>query len=325
MAEAGAGGRPAPVHPTTLSSHQPIPPEVEVGAEMALTVQVACPHGCDLRGLPVEITAADVETAAGGLAHHDGAANVSGEIRARAPRQVGEQAWTARFPRHEREDVVHEESELALRFRTIPHACSLTVWGAPSPTPAGVRFQVNVGLRCAAGCGLGGAEVAVRDETDAAVGRGRLGVTPWEGTDALYWTAIGVLAPAVEGVHVWSAVLADAGAELPHAGAPAAFSVRTGKPCEHRATVRVIEAAGRQPLGRVEVRVGPYRASTAADGVAVVAVPRGAFDVSIRKDGFEARPFTVSVNGDLALDIEAEVVPKRAELHERAIRDHPWG
>ena len=57
----------------------------------------------------------------------------------------------------------------------------------------------------------------------------------------------------------------------------------------------------------------------------MVAVPKGAFEVSIRKDGLEARPFAVTVDGDLALDIEAAVVPKRAELHERAIRDFPWG
>ena len=325
MAEAGAGGRPAPVHPTTISAHQPIPPEIEVGAEMALSVRVACAHGCDLRGLPVEIIASEAVTAAGALAHQDGAASVSDNIEVRAPRQVGDQAWTARFQRHECEDVVHEESALALRFRTIPHASSLTVWGAPSPTPAGGRFSVKVGLRCARGCRLSGAAVAVCDETGAAVARGRLGTAPWQGTDALYWTAIDVPAPAAEGVRVWSAELADVGAELPHDGPPAAFSVRTGKACEHRATVRVTEAAGGQPVAGVEVRVGPYRALTAADGVAVVAVPQGAFDVSIRKDGLEAPSFKVSVDGDLSLDIEAKVVPKRAELHEQAIRDFPWG
>ena len=327
MVEAGAGGRQAPAHPTTLSSPQPIPREVEVGAEIALTVQVACPHGCDLRGLPVEITASnsDGAVAVGELAHHEDAANASGEIRVNAPRAVGEQAWTVRFPRHETEHAVHEESELPLRFRTVPHACSLTAWGVPSPTPAGGALHVNVGLRCGSGCGLGGARVAVCDETGAVVGEGILGETPWPDTGALYWTAVDVQAPDAEGVHAWTAVLAAAGTELPHDGPPAAFGFRTGRACEHRATVCVIEAPGRTPVGGVEVRVGPYMASTAADGVAVVAVPKGAFEVSIRRDGLEARPFTVTVDGDLALDIEAAVVPKRAELHERAIRDFPWG
>ena len=327
MVEAGAGGRQAPAHPTTLSSPQPIPPEVEVGAEIALTVQVACPHGCDLRGLPVEITASNSKevVAVGELAHHEDAANASGEIRVNAPRAVGEQAWTVRFPPHETEHAVHEESELPLRFRTVPHACSLTAWGAPSPTPAGGRFQVKVGVRCASGCRLSGARVAVYDGAEQAVGDGILGDTPWHESGALYWTAVEAQAPDAEGVHAWTAVLADAATELPHAGAPAAFGFRTGKVCEHRAEVRVIEAGAHTPVAGVEVRVGPYMGSTAADGVAAVAVPKGAFEVSIRKDGLEARPFTVSVDGDLALDIEAAVVPKRAELHERAIRDFPWG
>ena len=327
MVEAGAGGRQAPAHPTTLSSPQPIPPEVEVGAEIALTVQVACPHGCDLRGLPVEITASDSDggVAVCELAHHDDAANASGEIRVDAPRAVGEQAWIVRFPRHETELAVHEESELPLRFRTVPHACSLTAWGVPSPTPAGNALHVRVGVRCGSGCGLGGARVAVCDETGATVGDGILGETPWPDTGALYWAAVDVRAPAAEGVHAWTAVLADAGTDLPHDGAPAPFGFRTGKACEHCAAVRVIDATSRTPVADVEVRVGPYMAATAADGVATVAVPKGAFEVSIRRDGLEARPFTVTVDGDLALDIEAAVVPKRAELHERAIRDFPWG
>ena len=327
MVEAGAGGRQAPAHPTTLSSPQQIPPEVEVGAEIALTVQVACPHGCDLRGLPVEITASNSNevVAVGELAHHEDAANASGEIRVNAPRAVGNHAWTVRFPPHRSEAAVHETSELPLRFRTVPHACSLTAWGAPSPTPAGGRFQVKVGVRCASGCRLSGARVVVYDGAEQAVGDGILGDTPWHESGALYWTAVEAQAPDAEGVHAWTAMLADAATELPHDGAPAAFGFRTGKVCEHRAEVRVIEAGARTPVAGVEVRIGPYMGSTGADGVAAVAVPKGVFEVSIRRDGLEAPPFTVSVDGDLALDIEAAVVPKRAELHERAIRDFPWG
>ena len=325
MAAAAAGGRPAPTHPTTLAAVQPIPPEVEVDAALAVAVQVACPHGCDLRGLPVEIAAGEDVVAAGELEHHDGTANVSGEIQLHAPRQVGDQSWTVRFPRHATEQAVHEKRELPFRFRTVPHACSLTAWGVPSPAPAGSAQHVKVGVRCGSGCGLGGARVAVCDETGATVGGGILGETPWPDTGALYWAAVEVRAPAAEGVHAWTAVLADAGTDLPHDGAPAAFGFRTGKACEHCAAVRVMDAASRTPVAGVEVRVGPYTTATAADGVATVAVPKGAFEVSIRRDGLEARPFTVTVDGDLALDIEAAVVPKRAELHERAIRDFPWG
>ena len=73
------------------------------------------------------------------------------------------------------------------------------------------------------------------------------------------------------------------------------------------------------------MRVGPYAATTAADGVAAVAVPPGEFAVTIRKDGFTAPPLAVAVDGDVALDIEVRAAPTRTELRERAIRNFPWG
>ena len=220
---------------------------------------------------------------------------------------------------------MHEESTLAVRFRTVPHACSLTAWGAPSPATAGGALRVYVGMRCGRACRLTGARVALLDDAGMQVGNGVLGDAPWPGTEALYWTVVEARAPAAEGVHAWTAVLIDAATELPHAAPPAALGFRTGKPCEHRAAVRVVEAEGREPVAGVEVRFGPYTAATAADGIAVVAVPQGAFEVTVRKDGFAARPVSVAVEGDLALDIEVRAVPTRVELRERAIRDFPWG
>jgi len=321
---AGAG-RPVPVHPTTLTAAEELPAEVEVDAALAFAVQVACPYGCDLRGLRIEVADAEGVLATGEIVDHDGAANISDEIQLHAPRQVGEQAWTVRLPRHDGEAAVHEESTLAVHFRTVPHACSLTAWGAPSPATAGGALPVYVGLRCGRACRLTGARVALLDDVGMQVGDGVLGEAPWPGTEALYWTMVEARAPAAEGVHAWTAVLIDAATELPHAAPPAAFGFRTGKPCEHRAAVRVVEAEGREPVAGVEVRFGPYTAATNADGIAVVAVPQGAFEVAIRKDGFEARPRSVAVDGDLQLDIEARVVPTRVELRERAIRDFPWG
>ena len=322
---AAGAGRPVPAHPTTLTAAEELPAQVEVDAALALAGQVACPHGCDLRGLRIEVADAEGVLATGEIADHDGAANLSDEIQLHAPRRVGEHAWTIRFPRHDGETAVHEESTLAVRFRTVPHACSLTAWGAPSPATAGGALPVYVGLRCGRACRLTGARVALLDDAGMQVGDGVLGAAPWPGTEALYWTLVEARAPAVEGVHAWTAVLIDAATELPHAAAPAAFGFRTGKACEHRAAVRVVEAEGREPVAGVEVRVGPYTAATNADGIAVVAVPQGAFEVTIRKDGLDARPRPVAVDGDLQLDIEARVVPTRVELRERAIRDFPWG
>ena len=322
---AGAGRGSVPVHPTTLTVAEELPAEVEVDAALALAGQVACPHGCVLRGLRIEVADAEGVLATGEIVNHDGAANISDEIQLRAPRGVGEQAWTVRFPRHDGEAAVHEESTLAIRFRTVPHACSLTAWGAPAPAATGGALPVYIGMRCDHACRLTGARVALLDDAGMQVGDGVLGEAPWPGTEALYWTAVEARAPAAEGVHAWTAVLIDAATELPHAAPPAAFGFRTGKPREHRAAVRVVEAEGREPVAGVEVRVGPYTAATNADGIAVVAVPQGAFEVTIRKDGLDARPRSVAVDGDLQLDIEARLVPTRVELRERAIRDFPWG
>ena len=314
-----------PVHPTTLTAALGFPAEVEVDAPLEIALHVACRHGCDLRGLPVEVVGAGKVLAAGELADHDGTANVSDEIQLHAPRQVGEHEWTVRFPGHAGEAAEHAESTLRLRFRTVPHACSLTAWGAPSPATAGGKLPLKVGVRCGRGCRLTGARVAVIDGAGKQAAAGVLGEAPWPGTEALYWTQLAARAPVGEGVHAWTALLADAASELAHAAPPAAFGFRTGKPCEHRAAVRVIATPARTPVAGVEVRVGPYTAATNADGGATVAVPRGTFEVTIRKDGFDARPFTVAVDGDLQLDIEARVVPGRIELRERAIRDFPWG
>ena len=312
-------------HPTTLAAAEELPAEVEVDAPLTFAVQAACPHGCDLRGLRIEVADAGGVLASGALAGHDGTSNLSDEIELRAPREVGEYTWTLRLPRHEGEAVVHEESTLPVRFRTVPHACSLTAWGAPGPVAAGGALSVHVGLRCGRACKLAGARVALLDDAGAQVAEGVLGETPWPATEALYWTRLEAQAPAAEGAHAWTVVLVEAGTALAHEAQPAPFGFRTGKPCEHRAAVRVLAAAGRTPVAGVQVRVGPYAATTAADGVAAVEVPPGEFAVTIRKDGFTAPPLAVAVDGDVALDIEVRAAPTRAELRERAIRNFPWG
>ena len=315
----------APVHRIALSLTPPMPPEVEAGRALTLAVHAACPDGCDLGGLPVHVAASDEILAAGELAAGDGAAGASVELQVRTPPQVGEHAWSVRFPGHESGGAVHEASSLPLRFRTVPHAASLAVWDVPSPTPAGSPLQVKIGARCAAGCALAGRRVEVRDETGARVGGGTLGETPWTGTSALYWTSVELPAPAAEGVHSRTAVLAGPDAGPPHEAAPAAFTFRAGKAPAHRATVRVIDERTRAPLGAVEVRIGRYTASTDEHGVAEVALPPGAFEVAIRRNGFRAEPVRVTVDGDLTLEIEAATCPTQAELNERFFEQYPWG
>ena len=315
----------APVHRIALSLPQPIPPEVAAGARLTLAIHAACPHGCDLGGLPVHVTASGTLLAAGDLAAGDGDAGAAVELQVLAPLQVGEHAWSVGFPRHEPGCAAHEADSLTLRFRTIPHAGSLAVWDVQSPTPAGSPVHVKIGVRCAAGCALTGRRVEVRDEAGARVGGGTLGAAPWTGTTGLYWTSVELQAPAAEGVHSRTAVLVGPDAGPPHEAAPAAFTFRAGQIPAHRATVRVLDERTRAPIGAVEVRVGRYLASTDEHGVAQVALPPGTFEVGIRKSGFRAEPVRVTVDGDVALEIEAATCPTQAELNERFFEEYPWG
>ena len=291
---------------------------------LPLKVRVSCDQGCDLRGRPVHVVASDEIVASSELADHDGT-GCETELLVRLPTHVGDHTWRVLFPEYETELCVHEESAYPLCFKTIPHACSMAVWDVPSAVPRAGELQVNVGVRCSAGCQLTGRVVEVYDELGKNVGEGVLGDTPLDGTGALYWTAVGLLAPTHEGVHARTSFFAATGMELPHESATAAFSFRTDSPREHRATVRVVEERTRTPAGGVEVRCGPYRASTDERGVAQLALPTGTFELSIRKDGLQAQPFTVVITEDLSVDVEAAAVPTRAELNARVFKDYPWG
>ena len=197
-----------------------------------------------------------------------------------------------------------------------PHPASIAVWAVPSPVAVGTRFTVMVGVKCASGCRLTGLPIVVRDAAGAIVGRGRLGETPSPGTRALYAAEVALEAPEVEGVHSRCANFAGgapagemeaAGAcpEAAHAAAASTFSFRTTAPPDHRVTVTVRERETESPVARAEVRLGLYRAATDARGQAVLDVPRGEYDVSVRKAGYEPHAGRVIVAGDIALRIDA--------------------
>ena len=109
--------------------------------------------------------------------------------------EVGEYSWTLVFPKHEAEGVVHEEGSLPITVTTLAHDTSLAVWGVPSPIVIDHPFRIHVGATCSAGCDLKGKEIEICDETGNSIARGNLGETPWDGTRALYWTEVDLVAP----------------------------------------------------------------------------------------------------------------------------------
>ncbi len=282
---------------------EPLPEEVPVGGEVVLKLNVSCPQGCDLGALALTITGPDGQTATvppGAFPR---------EITLAAPPDVGEHAWSIAFPSHTGDGGVHEGCTLPLRLRTRPHATSLAVWAVPSPVVAGEKFRITVGAKSSASYALEGKPIEVKDEAGAMVAQGRLGATPWPGTSALYWTEVELAAPAQEGLAWWSASFAGAAIETPHEGSSSRFSIAVVRPPEHRLTVEVLEKESKAPVEDVQIRLGAYRAATDPSGHAEVAMPKGSYELTVWKVGYEAPGQIVDISQDTAITIEAVVVP----------------
>ena len=316
-----------PTHLTNVEINRSIPPEVEVGTEITLKVKVTCPSGCDLRGRAVHVMAADGVVMTSELAKSDEQMNETEGTALKVPNQIGDYTWSILCPRDETESVVHEKGSLPISFRTIPHKTSVAVWDVPSPVAKNSSFTVKVGIECSAMCQLTGQLIEVRDEAGTRIGEGTLGETPWTGTGALYWAEVELTAPATEGVCCRFVSFAVADLELPHEEATATFSFRTDKPPDHTVTVKVVKKKAEAPVENVEVRLGLYMASTDECGVVQVELPKGIYELSIRKDGYKAPLMSVEVSDDLMVQVEAWTVPTNAETEERMMKfeDHPWG
>lgn len=282
---------------------EPLPEEVPVSGEIVLKLNVSCPQGCDLRTLPLTITGPDGQTST------IPPGEFPREIRLGVPQQIGEHAWSIAFPSHTGDDGVHEGCTLPLRLRARPHATSLAVWAVPSPVVAGERFRIMVGAKSSAGCALEGKPIEVKDEAGTVAAQGSLGATPWPGTSALYWTEVELSAPAQEGLAWWSANFAGTAIDTPHEGSSSRFSIAVVRPAEHRLTVAVLEKESKAPVEDVQIRLGAYRAATDPSGHAEVAMPKGSYELTVWKVGYDAPGQIVDISADTSITIEAVVVP----------------
>ena len=197
------------------------------------------------------------------------------------------------------------------RSTTTPHPTSIAVWDVPSPVVVNSSFTVNVGMTCSLACQLTGQLIVVRDEAGIQAGEGRLGDTPWPGTSALYGAQVHLAAPAGEGMYTWAVTFAGTESETPHEDASATFSFRTARPPDHRVTVTVLERDTEAPLEHVQVRLGVYRASTDERGRASLEVPKGRYDLSLGKVGYETHSQTVEVTQDVTIQVKAVSAPDK--------------
>jgi hypothetical protein len=292
-------------HPITVEVGGTEPSEVTVGAEFVLNCRVACGQGCDLIGMPVELVGPNEQPAGKFVVGADG----SFEAALQAPSRAGQHLWRVVFGPHEASGVRHEEIAVSARINVKPQATSLAVWDIPSPVVTGERFAIKVGAKSSTGITLGGTSVEICDAAGTPLAQGRLGEAPLPGTSALYWTDLELTAPAV-GMHAWSARFEPADLSLDHEGAAYRFDVVVVPPAEHRLIVRVIERESAAPIADAQVRLGAYRAATDGSGRAEIPMPKGSYDLTVWKAGYEAPPTHVEVTADLTVEVAVLPLPE---------------
>jgi hypothetical protein len=297
-------------HLTRVALSRPPATEVDAGTPIVLKVNVSCPYGCDLRGHLVHVIATDGAVVADSrLAEFTDRANDTTEFAFLAPDELGEYSWTLVFPTCDAEGLVHEEGSLAMRMKTLAHDTSLAVWGVPSPIVIEHPFRIHVGATCSSRCDLSGQEIQIWDETGVSVARGTLGEIPWEGTRALYWTEIDLVAPGRQGATSRSIRFAPTAVPLPHGRASARFGFETVTPPQYSVTVKVVQKDAGTPIEGAQVRLGVYLASSDQTGLARVALPEGSYDLDVLKTGYEALSRALDVHSDVTVEVEVAVIP----------------
>ncbi len=297
------------LHPIAVELSRRLDAEVDAGTQIVLKVKVSCPHGCDLREHVIVVVAPDgAVMGSGRLVEYSGKVNETAEFAFTAPEEVGEYAWKVVCPRHDLGDAAHQEGSLPIMVRTLAHDTSLAVWSVPSPIVINHPFRIQVGATCSSGCDLSGKEIQICDETGASIAHATLGETPWDGTRALYWTEVDLVAPPTEGPTTRSVAFAPAELRLPHGGTSARFVFETVKPPQYSVAVKVVQKNG-TPVEDAQVRLGVYFAYSDSNGVATVATPQGTYSLDVLKTGFEAPSQVLDVSDDVTVEVEVVVIP----------------
>ena len=103
-------------------------------------------------------------------------------------------------------------------------------------------------------------------------------------------------APAAEEVPSWTVTFTAPELALSHEATSATFTFREAKPPENRVAIKTIAKETRVHIEGVEVRLGIHEVFTDERGLATIEVPKGAYGLTIRKDGYKAQPITVEVS-----------------------------
>lgn len=280
------------------------PREADAGAELAVTVGVSCPHGCDLRGQSVSVRNQDgTELASAELSEFDGEAYVTSAFVLRAPLEAGGHIYRAVLASQEKDGVLHEETSTDFSFATKAHATSVSVWGLPSAIAAGERFTLKVGIKCSSGCKVTGGPLSIFDHQGEKVGAGSLLDEVWPGTSALYFAEIETKAPLITGDHEWQVKTPASASSPPHAAGSFTFTVKVVGAPDYEVTVMAFDGETQAPINGAHVLLHPYRSRTDRTGVAKIKVARGRYRLVV--SGFNYVPYENNI--DLAADVMARI------------------
>ena len=187
---------------------------------------------------------------------------------------------------------------------------SLAVWDVPMPVVTGKNFSIKVGAKSSSGRASAGCRIEVSDSTGAVVATGTLGETPWPETEALYWAALNMPAPAQQQFSEYAVSLMPNPGEPTHHAVATRFTVAaTAKP-EYKLTVKVMEQITAAVLEGVEIRLGSFRARTNAAGRAELLVCKGEYQLQLCRTAHVAPPKPINIEGDASVELTMVHVPE---------------
>jgi hypothetical protein len=190
------------------------------------------------------------------------------------------------------------------------NATSIAVWDVPMPVVAGEMFSIKVGVKSASGRALAGGRVEVSDDTGAVVASGKLGAAPWTGTEALYWAALDLPAPARQQLAEYAVRFVPGQGDPAHEASASRFGVAATARPEYRLTVKVTEQNTTAVLEGVEIRLGPFHARTDAAGRAELHVCKGEYQLQLWRTAHIAPPRPISISGDVSVELTMVHVPE---------------
>lgn len=283
--------------------------EGSAGADLELTARVTASPPCDLRGQTILIkdeagqllASAELEESEGGTA--------TATVRLKAPLRAESVTWRAECPAFFAGGVWYSEGVTTFPVSTKAHVLSITVFDVPSAVTIGERVPFKVGVKCIAGCHLGGREIGVTDGDGLLLGTAALGPEPWGKTKGLFVAEFDLRAPDIEGRHTWQAKASWTAKELPHLETLSVFGIRTTALPECVVAIEAVDEKEKKPIAGAMVVMHPYRGVTDERGIAELRVRKGDYTILISKKKYDPMSRTAAVTGDMTTRVEMRFEP----------------